>query len=289
MQLNRKDFLKLSVPATGLFCIATPPLSGLKLPQVFPTISNNTVAKAVLLDTSKCVGCLDCVTACQKWNKLTPELNPQDFSPVSWTLVKSRPKTTGNENDFLYSKWQCMHCVQPTCTAVCPVGALSKTEDGPVLYDKTRCIGCEYCVTACPFHAPRFDNGENRVVDKCTMCADRLANGLEPACVEICKYHALAFGRRDAIIAKANEAESQGAYVYGRNEVGGTSWIYVSAVPFRERGFPEVGQISYPDRSRGMWISQIVTMVVGVALIWAMSWYMRRRGKAVKGEAKDEI
>lgn len=277
-QLSRRQFLGLSIPAMSLFVLGRVPISKPNVVQTSPTQSGKTAAKAILVDISKCKGCRACETVCRKLYKLLPESKPLDLSPRSLTVVKSTQIEGNGEVKWLYSKWQCMHCVQPTCTTVCPVGALYKTSDGPVLYDKAKCIGCECCVNACPFHIPRFNWGEDRTVKMCNLCAERIGNGLEPACVEICKHGVLTFGERQSIIAQATEAAAKGAYVYGRDELGGTSWIYVSEVPFHKLGFPDVGTVSYPEHSRGIWFSQIASMGVGVALIWGLSWYLKRRG-----------
>lgn len=279
MLLSRKEFLKLSVPATGLFVFSGVPISEPDMAQASSTLTRKTTSKAVLFDASKCTGCRACETVCRNLNKLPPEPKPIDLSPRSLTVVKSTQIEENGEVKWLHSKWQCMHCINPTCVTVCPTKALYKTEEGPVLYDEAGCIGCEYCVVACPFHVPRFDLEGNRVVKKCTFCVDRLENGLEPACVEICKQQALTFGERQVVLGKAKEAEAKGAHVYGVNEVGGTSWIYVSDVPFDKRGFPCVGTVSYREHSLGIWFSQIATMAVGVTLIWGFSWYLRRRAQ----------
>jgi formate dehydrogenase iron-sulfur subunit len=113
---------------------------------------------------------------------------------------------------------------------------------------------------------------------------DRIGDGLEPACVKTCPSGALSFDKREAVIAKANEAEAEGAYLYGRDEVGGTSWIYVSDVPFDELGFPAVGTESYPSHSTGIWGSQIATIVVGAAALGLYSLYIRR--KRIEGEQR---
>ncbi len=241
--------------------------------------------KGVLVDLRKCIGCRGCQVACKQWNELSAEHttqrgtyeNPPDLSGSTWTVVKFREIGENGTLKWLFSKWQCMHCLQPTCVTVCPTEALYKTEEGPVLYDEGRCIGCRYCVTACPFSVPRFDWEERRIVTKCTMCMDRIANGLEPACVKTCPTGALSFSEREAIIAKANEVEARGASVYGRDEVGGTSWIYISDVPFDELGFPAVGTESYPSHSRAIWGSQIATIVVGVTALGLYSLYLRRK------------
>ncbi len=281
-QLSRRDFLKLSIPATGLLVLGGVPISETALAESYRTLSPNTAA--MLYEASKCIGCRRCEDACRSWNKLPPEYRPLDLSARSWTVVKFRQIEENGTVKWLPSKWQCMHCIHPTCVTVCPTGALYKTKEGPVLYDESRCIGCQYCVTACPFSVPRFDWERERMVKKCTMCADRIANGLEPACVEVCPVQALTFGERQAVIAKAEEAQAKGAYIYGKEEVGGTSWIYTSGVPFDERGFPTVATESYPSHSGAIWGSQIGTIVVGAAALGVYSLYLRR--KKIEGEQR---
>ena len=242
--------------------------------------------KAVLVDLRKCMGCRGCQVACKQWNGLpavsteqwgTYE-NPPDVSPDTWSLIKFKEIGENGTFKWVFSKWQCMHCLEPACVSVCPTEALYKTEEGPVLYDESRCIGCQYCRTVCPFSIPRFD-WETSIVRKCTLCMDRIADGLEPACVKTCPSGALSFDERGAVIAEANEAEAEGAYLYGRDEVGGTSWIYVSDVPFDELGFPDVGTKSYPSHSWGIFGSQIATVVVGAAALGLYSLYLRRKNK----------
>ncbi|UCC16545.1 MAG: 4Fe-4S binding protein, partial [Dehalococcoidales bacterium] len=164
----------------------------------------------------------------------------------------------------------------------CPTGALYKNDDGPVLYDETRCIGCQYCGTACPFSIPHFD-WEKKMVNKCTMCVDRIQNGLEPACIKTCPTGALSFSEREAVITVATLAESNGTYVYGKDEVGGTSWIYLSDVPFPDGGFPGVGTSSYPSISGGILASQMATIAVGAAALGFYSLYLRKK-KLEEGE-----
>ena len=288
MELSRKDFLKLSIPATGLLILGGVPLLNPGLVKASQTSSLKGSRQAVLYDCTKCIGCRACETACRRWNKLPPESKPLDLSPSSWTVVKFNQIEVNGTVTRLPSKWQCMHCINPTCVTVCPVQALYKTEEGPVLYDENRCIGCQYCVTACPFSIPRFDWGRKRMIKKCTMCADRIANGLETACVEVCPTHALTFGERQPIIAKAEEAQAKGAYVYGKEEAGGTSWIYISDVPFDERGFPTVKTESYRAHSKKIWGSQSGTVAVAALALGVYSIFLRRKEES-KGEDIKEV
>ncbi len=274
-QLSRRDFLKLSVPVTGLLVLGARPSLVAASSQASPAPSPDSVA--MLYDSSKCLGCRRCEDACRRWNKLAPEYRPIDLSARSLTMLKYRQVVEKGKAKWLPSKWQCMHCVQPSCANVCPTQALHKTEDGPVLYDESRCIGCQYCVSACPFSVPRFDWEKNRMIKKCTFCTDRVADGLQPACSGVCPAKALTFGKRQEIMDRANEAQAKGAYVFGKKEAGGTSWIYISDVPFEERGVPLVAAESYPLHSQATLVPQIGAIAVGAAALGVYSLYLRRK------------
>lgn len=215
----------------------------------------------VLVEVDRCVGCRTCEGACRSWNHLeSEEEEPKDLSPTSYTVVTSRESEGGELN----TKWQCMHCVSPTCVSVCPAGALRKTGLGPVLWNRKRCIGCRYCVIACPFSVPRFD-WEHRGITKCVFCADRLEMGVEPACVESCPERIFTFGEREDILGSAEKLRRDGKQVYGDDEIGGISWIYVSDHPFEERHFPQVGKARYAAHSTAITRSQLATVAVGAA------------------------
>lgn len=136
-----------------------------------------------------------------------------------------------------------MNCQEPSCASVCPVGALQKTAIGPVTYDPSNCMGCRYCMVACPFSVPKYEWGKLFPrVQKCTMCPDRVSQGKQTACAEICPTGATKFGERDALVAEAQQRirENPGKYVdhiYGLEEVGGTSVLLLSAVPFETFGY----------------------------------------------------
>lgn len=219
------------------------------------------MTKAVLIDLTKCIGCRGCQAACKQWHDLPAEKtknlgsyqNPPDLSAKTWTLVRFDEVEIGGELKWLFSKRQCMHCAHPACVSACTVGALMKTADGPVITDKDKCIGCRYCQYACPFEVPSFEWDEALgLIGKCTMCVDRQAMGLEPACVKACPTGALVFGERDGLLGEAKSRIASEPYrylsrIYGEKEVGGMSALYLSPVPFDVLGFPEVGEqpISY--------------------------------------------
>jgi formate dehydrogenase iron-sulfur subunit len=215
-------------------------------------------AHAVLIDVARCIGCRSCEAACKAYHKF-PAGEAADLSPTAWTYVRTQPLRTprphlnlGVEGALRRTiKTQCLHCASPACASACPVAALRKTPEGPVVYDPGRCIGCRYCMLACPFQVPRFEwRKPLPVVTKCNMCAERLRAGEGPACVAACPMQALQFGPRAAMLAEAaRRIAADRRYVpaiYGAEEVGGTSVLYVSDVPFEELGFPVVTREPLP-------------------------------------------
>jgi formate dehydrogenase iron-sulfur subunit len=138
-----------------------------------------------------------------------------------------------------------MHCLEPSCVAACLVGGLTKTAEGPVVYDPDRCIGCRYCMLACPFHVPRYEWDRTApLMSKCSMCVDRLRDGQRPACVEACPNDVMEFGERDALLARAHARIERAPRkylprVWGENEFGGTSVLFVSDVNLAAIGWPD--------------------------------------------------
>lgn len=172
------------------------------------------------VDATKCIGCLRCVEACKRENDVPgdahhfrtwveryvylegddrPRIDSQ-HDPVNIAASGSekeyrfanRYKDAKVEKAFFVPKL-CNHCTHPACVQCCPTGATYKTEDGAVLIDHKYCIGCQYCVQACPYGA-RFFNYTKQVSDKCTWCYHRITKGLQPACVEVCPVGARVFG-----------------------------------------------------------------------------------------------
>jgi len=254
------------------------------------------MSKAVLVDLVRCMGCRACQVACKAWNDNPGEVtlclgcydNPPDFSGDTWSLIRfDEVENEGNLN-WVFTKRQCMHCVHPACASACPVSALEKQPDGPVVYDAKKCIGCRYCMIACPFNVPRVNWGEVLPeIKKCTFCSDRQSNGLEPACVKACPTDALVYGERAALIAeaKARIQSRPGKYVnhiYGLEEAGGTSWMYLSPVPFEELGLPELDSEPVPELSESLAVYGTPSMLVGVAaLLGGMYWFTKRRAEGM--------
>mgnify|MGYP001438228921 CR=1 FL=1 len=223
-----------------------------------------------LVDLTRCVGCRKCEQACNKVNNLPePDVPFTDLSildqkrrtdALSLTVVNRYYPGKINHKDELvpaYVKMQCMHCQDPACASACITGALSKKENGAVHYDVTKCIGCRYCLVACPFEIPAYEYHKALAprVMKCTYCFERISKeGGLPGCVSICPVEAITFGkRRDVLdLAKKRIAADPAHYlnhVYGETEVGGTSWMYISGVGFEQLGFPRVPDSPPPKLS----------------------------------------
>ncbi len=190
--------------------------------------------KGLLIDFTACIGCKACMKACKEANQLPGELGTE-LSSENYTVVKSQ--------NGLFYRQMCMHCQTPTCASVCPVGALTKSPLGPVNYDGSKCIGCRYCMLACPFKIPKYEwSNPNPVVRKCIMCIHRIEEGRETACSWVCPMGATRFGKRDRLLEIAHTRLKKHPdryidHVYGENEVGGTSVLMLSSVVFAELGF----------------------------------------------------
>jgi formate dehydrogenase iron-sulfur subunit len=235
--LKRRDLLKLAGAGAGAL------LLGSAQPAVAAESTAGDSAFAMLYDATRCIGCRACEVACKEWNKLPPDPEPaQDLTAYTWTLIKQYQ--AGNETSF--RKFQCMHCVHPACVSVCTVGALIKSEQGPVVYDAHKCIGCRYCQYGCPFGVPKFEWDQTLgLIGKCDFCAGRLADGLIPACAEACPVGALSFGTRAEMTKEAYgrlqaEPDRYNGDVYGVTEGGGTSILILAAVPFDKLGLPDL-------------------------------------------------
>ena len=229
---------------------------------------------AFLYDATRCIDCRSCMVACSVENNI-----PMDKTRI-WVAGLG---VTGQFPDLQHSTmvYHCMHCEHPDCLSACPVGAYSKREDGPVLYNPDVCIGCRYCMNACPFGVPHFDYDKGLIdgafIDKCTMCTQRIDNGEEPACVATCPTDALVFGDRADLIKEAHariaaHPDRYVDHVYGEFENGGASYLILSHVPFSELGLPDL-----PEKP----INEISETVMGITIPFALDWAVVLSGLAV--------
>ena len=254
---------------------------------------------AVLVDLVRCMGCRSCQVACKAWNDNLGEVttclgcydNPPNFSQDTWSLIRYTEADYLGKFNWVFTKIQCMHCEHPGCVSVCTVGALEKTASGPVIYHEDKCIGCRYCQYGCPFGVPKYEWEKMLgLIRKCTFCADRLADGLEPACVKACPTDALAHGVREDLLTEARRriAARPGKYfnhIYGEKEAGGTSWLYISPIPFDQLGFPELGEEHPTKVSESIMNATPVTIIAAVAALSGLYQLTKRRaGTEVKEE-----
>ncbi|HTQ87083.1 MAG TPA: 4Fe-4S dicluster domain-containing protein [Candidatus Solibacter sp.] len=246
------------------------------------------MSKGILYDATLCINCKMCERACAEKHGL-----PYDDAVAAEEQQSAHKLTVVMAKGEKYMRRLCMNCQDPTCASVCPVAALRKTAEGPVTYDASRCIGCRYCMLACPFSVPKYEwDKALPLVRKCDMCAERVAKGEQTACAEACPTGATKFGDRDALIAEAKQRieKNPGQYVhhiYGLAEVGGTSVLLLSSVPFEEFGYPAnissqpLPLLTYRVLSE---LPQVVT--VGAALLGGIWWITHRREAVAAAEAK---
>ncbi len=256
-------------------------------------------ALAVLVDTTLCVGCRACEQACNEVNPDLPLVPDTFFRDASvfdrrrrmdadaFTVVNRYQNPAG---DPAYVKFQCMHCLQPACVSACLVGALTRDACGAVIYDESKCIGCRYCMAACPFQVPAYEYASVLTprVRKCTFCFNtRLADGKIPACVEACPMRVMSFGLRDELIALGRERirNNPGRYeqhIYGEHEAGGTAWMYLASMPFEQLDLPRLGYHPLPGYTEPIQHALFKWFLPPLGLFAALAgimWFNKRKAK----------
>ena len=238
---------------------------------------------AILVDVTRCTGCERCVNACVEENGLDPVQAQVDRATTKDGLSENRLLSVPKVAPGRFARLSCMHCLEPACVSACLVGGLTKTPEGPVIYDAEKCIGCRYCMLACPFHIPRYEWDEPvPFVKKCTLCIDRLSEGKVPACVEACPNETLTFGDRDKLLREAHHriAVSRDRYiprVWGEEELGGTSVLYVSDVDLGILGWPQEEAEAIPHLTEPL-IAKTPAIGLGVmGSLLGINWVIRRR------------
>lgn len=295
--LNRRDFLKSAAIGISVSTLGATSLKGAD-----KTLSEDRIG--VLVDTAVCVGCRHCEWACRVAHNL-PTSDLETYSDKSIFKNYRRPDKSAltvvnefkNDNNPLlpvYVKNQCMHCERPACVSACIVGAFSKNEDGSVVWDTDKCIGCRYCMVACQFQIPTYDYDVSidPQIRKCDFCSERRKNGKIPACVEICPNEVLIFGKRSELlrIAKTRIKRKPDVYVdhiYGEAEIGGTSWMYIASKNFNDLKMPPLSKNPAPGISEAIQhgiFAYFVPPVTLYALLGTLMWITKRR----KGDNKED-
>lgn len=288
MSVGRRKFLKGALGGGALLATST-------AAQARPNKTMPPEAVGLLYDSTLCIGCKACVAACKNANGMPPEYStpdqlwdtPLDLSGKTLNIIKVYKEGSGEHKDsekdgYAFMKSSCLHCVDPSCVSACPVGAMSKDPvTGIVSYNKDACIGCRYCVVACPFSVPRFQYDKAiPEISKCQLCRHRTKDGKYSACAEVCPTGATLFGKVKDLKAEAKrrlalkpgqetsfprgninthdqppmtaKAAAYVQQVYGEKELGGTQVIKLAAVPFEKLGMPTLPERSFAANSETM-------------------------------------
>ncbi|HXU92848.1 MAG TPA: formate dehydrogenase subunit beta [Gallionella sp.] len=264
-----------------------------------------TAEVAKLIDVSKCIGCKACQVACMEWNDVRDEIgtnvgvydNPPDLSGASWTVMRYSEVETDRGLEWLIRKDGCMHCADPGCLKACPApGAIIQYGNGIVDFHQENCIGCGYCITGCPFNIPRISKKDSKVY-KCTLCSDRVAVGLEPACIKSCPTGALVFGTKEDMkhhaegrIKDLNERGFKNAGLYDPPGVNGTHVMYV----LQHADKPEIYHGLARNPSISAWVSiwkgatkPIASWLLGIAALAGFVHYITVGPNEVEKEEKE--
>jgi len=290
--LDRRDFLKLAGAVAGSALLSEPaPAQAAE--------GDFDGAYAILYDATRCIGCRACSRRCRETHHLPPAVGevdgvrfdmPRDLSANDLTVIqafsaKPGPDQRATAPQWTFIKKNCMHCNVPACASACPVASLHKTPEGPVAYDESRCIGCRYCMLACPYGVPRYE-WLNRMprVRKCN---------LDGACVRACPVGALVDGRRKQLIAEAHRRIEASPdryvdHVYGEHEAGGTSYLIISAIPLERLGFPRLSPLAHGAYAQPI-LSAVPGWIVGLGLFLGAVYELGRRQRQAERDAESRM
>jgi formate dehydrogenase iron-sulfur subunit len=299
MSLSRRGLLTGLAAGTGVLCASNAEGGG------SARFAGHPGRFGLLHDTTLCVGCRSCEFACALVNERpTPKAAVDDKAVFAATrrtshdtyTVVNRYRTSQGE---IYRKHQCMHCNEPCCATVCLVRAFEKTPEGPVLYHPELCMGCRYCVTACPYYALAYDYQDPLApeVRRCTMCYPRIKQGKQPGCAQACPTGAIRFGRREELVELAHERirGNPGRYVpqlLGEREFGGTSWLVLAGVDFAELGLAAVAQApDTPLPELATSYLSVVPLVITLypGLLMGLHAFAKRRDEVAKSEQQAAV
>lgn len=313
MSVSRRGFLGAVAGGAGTLCLAGtahagggPSRAGAGSDKAAKHFAGHPGRYGLLHDTTLCVGCRSCETVCAEVNQL-PQPNP----PAGAMSVFDKPRRTTHESitvvnrhraaeggkPAVFRKQQCMHCNEPCCASVCLVRAFTKTPEGPVLYDPDVCIGCRYCVMACPYYALSYEYEDpiTPKVMRCTMCYDRIKEGQSPSCSEACPNGAITFGERADLVKLAHERirkhpDRYVDHLFGEHEFGGTSWMVLAGIPFDELGLP-AGSTHTSLPEIGTSFLSVVPLVITIypGLLAGFYAFTRRRERVSEEEARARV
>ena len=304
--VNRRGFFRIGGRLAGALAVGGVLLARTRSAVARVVTGRGTVdaasagQRAILFDATLCVGCRSCELACAEANALgresdgvfegRPWEDARALAPDVFTYVTSH-RMGLNGSSVAFGRVQCMHCLEPACASSCPVSALEKTPEGPVIWHADRCLGCRYCMMACPYRVPRFEwDARNPRIRKCEMCHDRET----PACVQACPTGALTVGTRQAMIEEAYRRIGEQPlrcihHVYGETEAGGANLLHLSAVPFGELGYrTDLPECAYCDFTAPV-METIPYVINGLGLaLGTVALVVRGRTRDAVGEEERE-
>ena len=315
--MDRRDFFKLSLAGGAALAAGSGPVESRETHVISPD------ALGLLYDSALCIGCKACVAACKEANDMPPEFlpntgqpywdQPLDISGKTLTVIKVYQNGTmankdEEQNGYAFIKKSCMHCVDPSCVSACPVSAMQKDPvTGVVSYNKDACIGCRYCVAACPFGVPRFTYDQAiPQISKCQLCKHRWKDGKYSACAEVCPTGATLYGKvtdlkKEAARRRALKPGTATVYprgqlggpdhsypgvaakyvdrLYGETEFGGTQMVMLSGVPFEKLGYPDLPPRSDAAKSESLQHGLYGGLVMPLAFLGVLTYAARRNVK----------
>jgi formate dehydrogenase iron-sulfur subunit len=287
--IDRREFLALAGVAAGQALLPAPALAENR-PEDFDD------AYAILYDATRCIGCRACAKRCRDTHHLPADVGelsgvafdmPRDLSDKNLTVLQAfreAAQAPKQASAWTFIKKNCMHCNIPACASACPVAALRKTSRGPVIYDESRCIGCRYCMLACPYGVPRYEWHDRMPrVRKCE---------LDGACVKACPTGALVDGKRRDLIHEAHRRiddhpDDYINLVYGEHEAGGTSYLILSSVTLEKLGFPKLSSLAHGGYAQPI-LSAVPGWIVGLGLCLGAVYELQRRHRQADRTANRE-
>ena len=314
--MDRRKFFKASLAGGTLLA------AGASCPvQARDNLALPPEAVGLLFDSTLCVGCKACVAACKEANGMPAEFSteeqywdtPLDISGKTLNVIKVYRDGEANRKDqeqggYAFVKKSCLHCVDPSCVSACPVSAMTKDpKTGVVSYDKDACIGCRYCVAACPFGVPRFTYDKAiPQISKCQLCQHRWKDGKYAACAEVCPTGATLYGsvagikqeiaRRKSLKPGTQAMFQRGRiggpdqsypnvvgkyidHVYGEKELGGTQLMMLSGVPFEKLGYPTLPERSFASQSETLQHTLYGGLIAPLAFLGVLTYVAKRNAK----------
>jgi formate dehydrogenase iron-sulfur subunit len=294
MGINRRNFLKVAGAAGGILLTGGARMAGsAQTAQTAQAPGSSMEFFGLLLDTTKCIGCRACEEGCNaKWSLPKPEVpfssesvfeKKRETTPDAYLVVNRFPNGKSPKKP-IFVRRQCMHCTEPSCASACLCKAMEKMPEGPTVYHKDRCMGCRYCMISCPFDIPKFQyDSASPFVKKCIGCPDLVAKGEQTACAEACPTGATLFGKRRDLIEEAKKRiyENPDRYhphIYGEHEVGGTGYMYLSAVPFEKIAFrTDLGTKHYPEMTSGFLSAVPLVDILWPAVLFGFNYLISEK------------